>query len=89
MRVRLPPTARSDTHERRLVIVIPVYRDPEVTRACIESVLAARDPERDVVVLVNDASPDEGMAELLEWFARAPGVFLLTNGENLGFRSLR
>jgi GT2 family glycosyltransferase/glycosyltransferase involved in cell wall biosynthesis len=86
-RVRLPSAAAPGLPDggRRLAIVIPIYRDVEITRACVESVLAARDPGRDAVVLVNDSSPDEGMAVLLERFTREPDVCLLTNSENRGF----
>jgi GT2 family glycosyltransferase len=81
-----PPAARAMREsERRLVIVIAVYRDVDATRACLESVLATRDPRRDAVVLVDDCSPDDGMGILLERFAREPDVFLLRNAENQGF----
>lgn len=69
---------------RRLNIVIPIYRDVEVTRACIASVLATRDAA-DAVILVNDASPDPGMDVMLQDFASRPDVYLLTNPENRGF----
>ena len=65
--------------------MIPVYRDVEVTRACVESVLATRDPARDAIVLVDDCSPEAGMHALLEAFAREPEVFLLRNAQNQGF----
>ncbi len=86
-RLRLPAAVAEGApdHGRRLAIVIAVYRDVEVTRACVESVLAARDPNRDAVILVNDRSPDEGMDALLDGFARQPEVFLLRNAENQGF----
>ncbi len=71
--------------ERRLNIAIPIYRDVEVTRGCIASVLRARDAARDAVVLINDCSPEAGMDAMLERFAREPNVFLLTNPANLGF----
>ncbi len=77
----VPPSAGG----RRLVVVIPVYRDVAVTRACVESVLAARDPARDAVVLVNDRSPDAGMDTMLERLGREPDVFVLSNAENQGF----
>ena len=69
----------------RLVIIIPVYRGVQVTRACIESVLAHRNPETDQLVLINDASPDAGMAAMLAPYATQPNLFLLTNPANLGF----
>jgi GT2 family glycosyltransferase/glycosyltransferase involved in cell wall biosynthesis len=68
----------------RLSIIIPVYRGVEVTRACIDSVLAHR-AATDQIVLINDASPDAGMADMLGSFTGWPNVFLLTNERNLGF----
>ena len=70
---------------RRFTVVIPIYRDVSGTRACIDSVLAHRDPHTDAVVLVNDASPDEGMAELLDGYRDLPHVHVLTNAINVGF----
>ncbi|MGA9866337.1 MAG: glycosyltransferase family 2 protein, partial [Acetobacteraceae bacterium] len=84
-RVRVAPRQPDLSGGRRLSIIIPCYRGLDLTRACIESVLAVRDPVRDVLTLINDCSPDPGMAELLEGFALEPGVFLLTNAENQGF----
>ncbi len=86
-RVRLPDpsAAGSPVNGRRLAIVIPVYRDVAITQACVASVMATRDPDRDAVVLVNDRSPDEGMYALLAWYAREAGVYLLDNAENQGF----
>ncbi len=69
----------------RLIVLIPVYRDVEVTRTCIESVLAQRDAARDALVLVNDASPEPGMAGLLDGFAALPNVTVLHNPANIGF----
>jgi GT2 family glycosyltransferase/glycosyltransferase involved in cell wall biosynthesis len=68
----------------RLSIIIPVYRGVEVTRACLNSVLATRSPA-DQIVVINDASPDAAMADLLAGFTAAPNLFLLTNESNLGF----
>jgi GT2 family glycosyltransferase/glycosyltransferase involved in cell wall biosynthesis len=69
----------------RMVIVIPVYRGTSVTRACIESVLAHRNPATDQVLLINDASPEAEMAPMLASFAGRENLFLLTNTDNLGF----
>ncbi len=69
----------------RLTVIIPVYRDVGLTRACIESVLAHRDPRRDAVLLINDASPEPDMAPLLAGYEATPNLLLLTNPENLGF----
>ncbi len=69
----------------RLVIIIPIYRGVAITRACIESVLAHRNPETDHLVLINDASPEPAMAAMLARYAKHPNLFLLTNPANLGF----
>ena len=70
---------------RRFSVVIPVYRGVEITRACIDSVIAHRTADTDAVVLVDDASPDLEMADLLESYAGLPHVFVLTNDQNRGF----
>ncbi len=69
----------------QLTIIIPIYRDVSVTRACIESVLAHRNPARDRLILINDKSPDAGMAEMLGGYAHLPNVLLTANPRNLGF----
>lgn len=71
--------------EIRLNVIIPVYRGLAATRACIDAVLAHRIAPLDRVILINDASPEPGMAELLEIFLDQPNLFLLTNPDNLGF----
>jgi GT2 family glycosyltransferase len=70
---------------RRFTVVIPVYRDVAITRACIDSVIATRNADTDPVVLVDDASPDLDMAELLASYAELPHVHVLTNQDNRGF----
>ena len=71
--------------EPRLVIIIPIYRGVEVTRACIESVLAHRHSDTDCLVLINDASPEPLMADMLTRYAALQNVFVLTNQNNIGF----
>jgi len=71
--------------ERRLVIIIPVYRSVEITQACIESVLAHRNAARDHLVLINDLSPEPEMAGMLASYTRHPHVTVLTNDANIGF----
>ena len=69
----------------RINIIIPVYRDVAVTRACITSVLAYRQVVTDRVIIVNDCSPDADMPSMLEHFSTTPNVFVLSNAENIGF----
>ena len=69
----------------RMAIIMPIYRGVDVTRACIESVLAHRNPETDQLILINDRSPDAQMADMLAAYDAAPNVILLENADNLGF----
>jgi O-antigen biosynthesis protein len=66
-------------------IIIPVYRGLAETRACIESVLACAPSARFELVIINDASPEPGMAELLADLDADHKITLLTNENNLGF----
>jgi len=68
-----------------IAIIIPVYRGLAETRACIESVLASANKTAFELVVVNDASPEPGMADLLASFAADNKIALLTNENNLGF----
>ena len=76
---------RSAATNRRLNIVIPVYRGLAVTRDCIASALRHRRADVDSIIIVNDCSPEPEMAGMLRQFLPEPNVFLLSNGQNLGF----
>ncbi len=82
---RQPDPLPAAKRARRVAIIIPIYRGVQVTRECIESVLAHRDPETDQVILVNDASPEEAMAPMLAAYRATPNVTLVENQTNLGF----
>ncbi len=69
----------------RVAIVMPIYRGVEVTKACIDSVLAHRNPETDQLILINDCSPDAQMAGMLAAYRNLANVILLENAQNLGF----
>jgi len=71
-----------------VVIVVPVYRNSELTRACLASAMPAvmRIPGA-TLVAINDASPDAEMddtldAEASRWSGR---MVVLRNETNLGF----
>jgi len=68
-----------------LDVVIPVYKGLDYTAACIRSVLEAENERPVEAVVVNDCSPDEEIAALLEMLAESGHITLLTNEENLGF----
>jgi len=67
-------------------VVVPVYNAPADVRACVSSVLAHLRPDVRVV-LIDDASPDPGIAEYFAELERLahPQLVLLRNETNLGF----
>ncbi|HTQ71934.1 MAG TPA: glycosyltransferase [Acidocella sp.] len=69
----------------RLAIIMPIYRGVEVTKSCIDSVLAHRDARTDQLILINDYSPDAQMAGMLAAYRNVANVILLENAQNLGF----
>jgi GT2 family glycosyltransferase/glycosyltransferase involved in cell wall biosynthesis len=87
IRERLEKRPQALPQQRRLNIIIPIYKGVDITRVCIESVLDTRNPERDVVILVNDRSPDPGMAPMLQTYSSDQNVYILENQTNLGFVS--
>ena len=68
-------------------IIIPVYRGLAETKACIESVLANACTTPYELVIINDASPEPGMAEFLSGLnsSQSINITVLTNPTNLGF----
>lgn len=68
-------------------IIIPIFNAPELTAACIASVLANSDNCR--LILVNDASPDERVKPLLDGVCGVPErnieVIVRHNELNIGF----
>ncbi|WP_241308642.1 glycosyltransferase, partial [Burkholderia cenocepacia] len=76
------------TQSTAVVVVVPVYRDCELTRACLASAMPAvmRHPGARLVA-INDASPDAAMDDTLASEARRWGekLVVLRNEVNLGF----
>jgi GT2 family glycosyltransferase len=98
--LRIPPSRRVDlaakTHspaaKRRskqddpLTVIVPIYDDYEATKDCLESLLAAfRGQPHARALLVNDASPDPRIADLVRELAAGKSVRLIENERNLGF----
>ena len=69
----------------RIDIVIPVYAGFLETRACIESVLAARNDQVADIIIVDDASPDRAIVSYLGEVAASRRANVLHNATNLGF----
>jgi GT2 family glycosyltransferase/glycosyltransferase involved in cell wall biosynthesis len=84
IRIATFPKAVTKT-DRRLNIIIPIYRDAMITKNCIDSVLRHRDAATDSIILINDCSPEPEIPLILPQYLRQRNVFLLTNEENRGF----
>lgn len=69
----------------RIDIIIPVYRGLAETRACLESVLAAKNSHESEIVVMNDASPEPAIGEYLDRLAGEERITLVKNASNLGF----
>ena len=69
-----------------VTVIVPIYRDYDATRACLESVEAAIAGKTCYrVLLVNDATPEQELEDHLRTFAGKQSFEVLTNGSNLGF----
>lgn len=67
-------------------VVIPVFRDVDVTVACVRSVVSHGGPRLGRILLVDDASPEPGMGEALRRLAtECDRVEVFRNAQNLGF----
>lgn len=73
-------------HPRLLSVIVPVYKDPAATEACLRSTMIACDAAPNArIILVDDASPDPEIKGLVRSVAEGPNVTLLVNDRNLGF----
>ncbi|QEY65416.1 glycosyltransferase [Metapseudomonas lalkuanensis] len=70
---------------RGVDVVIPVYGDAAITKACIDSVLLARGQDDYRIVVIFDASPYEDVKALLEDYRSTEGVVVLFNPVNVGY----
>lgn len=67
-------------------VVVPVYRDVSLTRACLERVLETHDGLLDRLIVVDDCGPDTSMRPMLRALRDThAAVRLLENERNLGF----
>ncbi len=83
------PAAVAPVDSPGTVVVIPVYRDVAVTRACLAAVLATIGAD-DRVMVVDDAAPEPAMAVMLAGFAGDSRLAVIPAnpgdpGQNLGF----
>ena len=74
---------------RSIDIIVPIYRNADLTEACVRSLLEHIDELRDLsprITLINDSPDDKDVVELLSTpQADAPQIVVHVNPENLGF----
>ena len=70
---------------RSIDIVIPVYRQLELTRRCVESALREPDAALGTIHLINDASPEQELAEYCRQAAANDRIELIEHEDNQGF----
>jgi GT2 family glycosyltransferase/glycosyltransferase involved in cell wall biosynthesis len=68
----------------RVSVIIPVYNAPEELEHCLASVVAQTGQQARIIV-IDDASPDPRVAEVLRRFRRKAKLRIVTNRRNLGF----
>jgi O-antigen biosynthesis protein len=68
-----------------ITIVVPVYRNLQVTRACLESLIASNLPGHASIVVINDCSPETELSAFCSDLAARAGLRLVLNESNLGF----
>jgi GT2 family glycosyltransferase/glycosyltransferase involved in cell wall biosynthesis len=73
------------TKAARVDVVVPVYRGAVLTLRCLYSVLHAVQKTPFELIVVDDASPEHELAEVLERLASRGLFTLLRNEENRGF----
>lgn len=73
---------------RPLCVIVPVYKNAELTRHCLNSLLAnlAEIAERSPrVVVINDSPDDDAVRAVLSEFDGRRSILLLENEQNVGF----
>lgn len=77
--------SQSENKVRSVDAVVPIYKDVDVTRRCIESVLNNRSESLANLIIIDDASPDDDVVHYCDELAQQGKVTLLRNEKNLGF----
>ena len=90
MRVRAAPSAPSGAATpaapaRMTTVVVPVHNAPGEVERCLDSVLRHTDRARARVLVIDDASSDPRVSELLGRYEGKEGVRILRNPRNLGY----
>jgi GT2 family glycosyltransferase len=76
----------ADREDFSVTVIVPVYGDYGATQACLEGLMRELDSEsQHRAIVINDASPDDRIRELIEGLAPRRNLRVLTNPRNLGF----
>jgi GT2 family glycosyltransferase len=71
---------------RRLVdVIVPVFLGINETQRCLNSLLNSRQNTDHEIVVINDASPDPRIHELLQTLRQQSAITLIHHAENRGF----
>lgn len=73
-----------DFPERGVTIIVPIYNAPDDVAACIQRLLAYT-PSFAKILLIDDCSPDQRIADILAEHTGTESIRMLRNPENLGF----
>jgi len=68
-----------------ITIVVPVFRNLQVTRDCLDSLITSTLPENVSIAIINDSSPEEELSTFCRELAARVGFRLILNENNLGF----
>jgi GT2 family glycosyltransferase len=68
-----------------ITILVPVYKNLQVTRDCFDALMRSDLPENASVTIINDGSPEEELTHYCRDLADRHGFQLLENAQNLGF----
>lgn len=75
-----------DVRAIRTTVIVPVFNAVHATDECIRSVLRhTRFGEQNRLLIVDDASTDPAVGELLRTFGQHPGVSVVRNPVNVGY----
>lgn len=77
-------TMLSTGPERGIAVVVPVYNAPDEVASCIRSLIEHTTLPARIIVL-DDASPDPRVSEILEAFSGYRDIQIVRNTENLGY----
>jgi len=66
-------------------VIVPVYKDKQLTLRCLYSVLAAKQQTAFELIVINDASPDGELVSCLQELKRQGLITLIENDVNKGY----